>query len=91
MLRELVRRDRMVINDEDEDSNTALHLAALSGHNKVTAALIEAGADIEARWVYLFHSISLWPIESFIPEPQSLTSWSCGIALLSIVSMDNQR
>ena len=44
-----MRRDKMVINDEDEDSNTALHLAALAGHNKVALALIEAGADIEAR------------------------------------------
>ena len=49
VVRELVRRDKMVINDEDEDSNTALHLAALAGHNKVALALIEAGADIEAR------------------------------------------
>ncbi len=41
----------MVVNDEDEDSNTALHLAALAGHNKVVQALIENGADIEARCV----------------------------------------
>ena len=42
----------MVVNDEDEDSNTALHLAALAGHNKVVQALIENGADIEARYEY---------------------------------------
>ncbi|ELT91340.1 hypothetical protein CAPTEDRAFT_201917 [Capitella teleta] len=39
----------MVINDEDEDSNTALHLASLAGHNKVVEALLQAGADVEAR------------------------------------------
>ena len=51
VVRELVRRNKMVINDEDEDSNTALHLASLAGHNKVVQALIDAGADIEARSV----------------------------------------
>ena len=44
-----MKQNRMVVNDEDEDSNTALHLAALAGHNKVVQALIENGADIEAR------------------------------------------
>ena len=50
VVRELVRQNRMVVNDEDEDSNTALHLAALAGHNKVVQALIDNGADIEARF-----------------------------------------
>ena len=50
VVRELVKQNRMVVNDEDEDSNTALHLAALAGHNKVVQALIENGADIEARY-----------------------------------------
>ncbi len=45
-----MRQNRQVVNDEDEDSNTALHLAALAGHNKVVMALIENGADIEARY-----------------------------------------
>ena len=49
VVRELVKRDKMTINDEDEDSNTPLHLAALSGHNKAVAALIDAGAFIDAR------------------------------------------
>jgi ankyrin repeat protein len=39
-----------VINDEDENSETALHLAALAGNNKVVQALIDAGADIAARY-----------------------------------------
>ena len=49
VVRELVNRNKMVINDEDEDSNTALHLASLAGHNLVVEALLEAGADVEAR------------------------------------------
>ena len=48
-VRELVKRNKMVVNDEDEDSNTPLHLACLAGHAKVVRTLIEAGADIEAR------------------------------------------
>ena len=51
IVRELVRRDKTILNDEDEESHTALHHAALNGNNKVVAALIKAGADIEARWV----------------------------------------
>ena len=39
----------MTINDEDEDSNTPLHLSALAGHNKAVSALIDAGAFIDAR------------------------------------------
>ena len=49
---ELAKKDYMVINDEDEDSNTALHLAALSGFSKTALALIKARANVEARWVH---------------------------------------
>ena len=38
------------MNDYDENSNAPLHLAALEGHTKVAAVLIEAGADIAARF-----------------------------------------
>ena len=57
-MRELVRQNRQVVNDEDEDSNTALHLAALAGHNKVVMALIENGADIEARYSPIYATFS---------------------------------
>ena len=56
VVRELVRQNQMVVNDEDEDSNTALHLAALAGHNKVVQALIDNGADIEARFHFFLLS-----------------------------------
>ena len=45
----LVRKDPSVINDEDEASNTPLHLAAAEGHFKCCKALLENGADVEAR------------------------------------------
>eukprot|EP00094_Tigriopus_californicus_P006606 TCALIF_06362-PA protein Name:"Similar to trpa-1 Transient receptor potential cation channel subfamily A member 1 homolog (Caenorhabditis elegans)" AED:0.12 eAED:0.12 QI:8/0.6/0.31/0.93/1/1/16/267/1355 len=52
--KEILKRDKFAVNDEDSDSNTALHLASIHGHSKVVAALIESGADIEARNYYLW-------------------------------------
>ena len=49
IVRELVKQDKNSVNDEDENSNTALHLAALAGHAKVADVLIEMGADVAAR------------------------------------------
>ena len=46
---ELVRKDPSVINDEDEASNTPLHLAATEGHFKCCKALLENGAEVDAR------------------------------------------
>ena len=46
---EFVKRDESTINDEDENSNTPLHQAAMAGHAKTVRALIDAGADIESR------------------------------------------
>ena len=48
---ELINRDRNVINDRDEASNTALHLAAIEGHIKCCKALLENGAEVDARCV----------------------------------------
>ena len=47
---EFVKRDETTIHEEDENSNTPLHLAAFSGQAKTVRALIDAGADIESRW-----------------------------------------
>lgn len=49
VVREMVIRDHSSVNDEDEDSNTALHLATLHGHTKVALILIKNGADVAAR------------------------------------------
>ena len=48
---ELVKRDPSIVNDEDEASNTPLHLAAIEGHVKCCKALLERGAEVDARWV----------------------------------------
>ena len=46
------------MNDEDESSNTTLHLAALEGQVKCVQELLEHGAEVDARWGTLTHMIS---------------------------------
>lgn len=45
----LLKRDMSIINDEDDASNTPLHLAALHGFDKVAKELLDRGAAIDAR------------------------------------------
>lgn len=54
VVRDLVHRYKFLISDENEESNTPLHLACLEGHSEVVSVLLEAGADVEAR------NSSLW-------------------------------
>lgn len=45
----LLNNSDKVINEVDEYSNTALHHASANGHLRVVKALVEWGADKEAR------------------------------------------
>ena len=54
MVKELLRRDHLIITDQDEQQNTALHVAALEGHQLVVEVLIDAGAAVVARNVHLW-------------------------------------
>ena len=54
MVKELLRRDHLIITDQDEQQNTALHVAALEGHQLVVEVLIDAGATVVARNVHLW-------------------------------------
>ena len=45
----LIKENPSIINDEDDRSNTPLHLAALHGHIKVVELLLNQGASIDAR------------------------------------------
>ncbi len=49
-----MKHDKYAVNDEDSDSNTALHLACIHGQNVVVSILIAAGANIEAKNYYLW-------------------------------------
>ena len=49
----LLKRDTSIVNDEDDASNTPLHLAALEGHSIVVQSLLSSGAAVDAR--YHFH------------------------------------
>ena len=50
----LIKQDPSIINDEDDCSNTPLHLAALHGHIKVVELLLNQGAAIDARYMYMY-------------------------------------
>ena len=49
VVRELMRYQIDTMQDEDEDSNSPLHLACINGHVGVAKVLIAANCDVEAR------------------------------------------
>ena len=54
IVKEILRLDSFSVNDEDFESQTALHLASIHGHYKVVSLLIKEMADIQARNCYLW-------------------------------------
>ena len=48
-VRELLAQDKGVLAERSADGWTALHLAAFLGRSSTVAALLDAGADLEAR------------------------------------------
>lgn len=51
VVREIAMNDKNALNDGDEDSNTALHLAALGGHIRLVETLLDLGAGPEIRFM----------------------------------------
>jgi ankyrin repeat protein len=45
----LLKADPTLISDKDKEGNTPLHVAAFHGQTAVVAALIDAGADVNAK------------------------------------------
>ena len=45
------------MNDEDYESQTALHLAAGGGHHDIVLELLSAGADTDARSLLVLQKV----------------------------------
>ena len=58
ILTEILARDQYSANDEDYESQTALHLAAAAGHVKAVSLLLGGGADLEAEYSQYFNQTS---------------------------------
>ena len=58
VLKYILGHDRYSVNDEDFESQTALHLASSGGHHDIVQELIRAGADIHARNSYLWSPLA---------------------------------
>ena len=56
----LLKRDISIVNDEDDASNTPLHLAALEGHSRVVQILLSSGAAVDARYSVFFIYLALY-------------------------------
>ena len=48
-IRELLKADASLVGATDSDGSTPLHCAAWKGHTEVAAALLDFGADIQAK------------------------------------------
>lgn len=49
VVEELIKNYRFLINDENEDGDSPLHLASSNGRTEVVQVLLQASADVEAR------------------------------------------
>ena len=49
ILKYILSKDRYSVNDEDFESQNALHLASQEGHDDIVMELVRAGADVHAR------------------------------------------
>ena len=62
------------MNDEDYESQTALHLACIHGHFKVVSLLINKSADIQARNCYLWTPLDCAAAYGWVKCAQLLVS-----------------
>ena len=80
----LLATDPKLVNDKDKLGDTPLHVAALHGQLAVAQALIDAGADVNAKNNYApFVPGDLWPFLSPSNHPDP-------VALLSVHAIDQR-
>ena len=65
------------MNDEDYESQTALHLAAGGGHHDIVLELLSAGADTDARNSYLWTPLSCAAARGWVKCVRHLIRVSC--------------
>ncbi len=81
-VKELLASDPKLVNDKDKDGDTPLHQAALHGQLAVAQALIDAGANVNAKNNYPPLSPTIWarssqpttirtPLSSSTPKPRT--------------------
>src|ERR1035438_236608 len=80
----LLQGDPKLVNDKDNLGDTPLHVAALHGQLTVVQALLDAGANVNAKNNYApFTPDDLWPYLSPNNHPDP-------VALLSVHALDSR-
>ncbi|GAB6033390.1 hypothetical protein CHUAL_013153 [Chamberlinius hualienensis] len=77
IVKDLLWRNKTVINYTDEDGNTPLHVASLVGNESVVKLLIEAGASLDIRNSRMWTSLDCAASRGFVSIVKLLLESGC--------------